>query len=157
MRYWLYITNRENWSITKHTNILGASERNQNVLSKVEVGDKCLVYVKGEVTAGQRSDPKIVALYEVASSVFSNNTEIFVAPSNRRSETYPVRLLLKPITEFKPPVEFKPLIRKLSFVPNTKYWTWPMRGRAMVQIPQTDHDCITSRASYLANKSPTSQ
>jgi len=55
--YWIYVTNSDNWTITKKTNILGASARNKNTLSRVKKGDKCLVYVKGEKIARETVEP----------------------------------------------------------------------------------------------------
>jgi len=146
MSNWIYITNSDNWVVTKKTNILGASARNKNTLSKVKKGDKCLVYVKGEIIAGETSGPKIVAQYKIASTVFEDSKKMFVTPPNASHETFPLRLRLEPITVFEPPIDFKPLILRLSFLPNKTHWTGPIRGRAMVQIPQSDYECISSGA-----------
>ncbi|MGA9079825.1 MAG: EVE domain-containing protein [Halobacteriota archaeon] len=142
MSYWIYVTNSDNWAVTKKTNILGASARHKNALSRVNKGDKCLVYVKG----ADRTEPKIVAQYEIASTVFEDTSKMFVTPQNMPDESFQFRLRLKPVMVFEPPIEFKPLIRRLSFLPNKTYWTGPIRGKAMVQIPQGDYDSIISDA-----------
>ena len=142
MNYWIYVTNSDNWAVTKKTNILGASTRHKNALSRVKKGDKCLVYEKG---AG-RIEPKIVAQYEIASTVFEDSKKMFVTPPNTPDETFQLRLRLEPVRVFEPPIEFKPLIPRLSFLPNKIHWTGPIRGKAMVQIPQSDYDCIISDA-----------
>ncbi len=146
MSYWIYVTNSDNWAVTKKTNILGASTRYKNTLSRVKKGDKCLVYVKAEIVAGERIDPKIVAQYEIASTVFEDRKKMFDTPPNSPDETFQLRLRLESVRIFEPPIEFKPLIPRLSFLPNKTNWTGPIRGRAMVQIPQSDYDCIISDA-----------
>jgi predicted RNA-binding protein len=146
MSHWIYVTNSDNWAVTKKTNILGASARYNNSLSKVKKGDKCLVYVKGEVIAGEKIEPKIVALYEIASTVFEDTKRMFVTPPNARHETFQLRLRLELIRVFKPPIEFKPLIPVLSFLPNKTYWTGPLRGKGIVSIPKSDFDRIVSDA-----------
>jgi len=144
MSCWIYVTNSDNWAVTKKTNILGASAKHKKVLSKAKKGDKCLVYVKSEISAGERLGPNIVAQYEIASTVFEDRKKLFVTPPDTPDETFPLRLLLEPLKLFEPPIEFKPLIPRLSFLPNKSYWTGPIRGKAMVQIPQGDYDTITS-------------
>jgi len=146
----MYVTNSENWAVTKKTSILGASARHEKPLSRVKQGDKCLVYVKSEVIAGETIAPKIVAQYEIASTVFEDSKKIFAAPPNNPHETFPLRLHLEPVSVLKPPLEFKPLIPKLAFLPNKTNWTGPIRGRAMVQIPQNDYDCILLQAKEQA-------
>jgi predicted RNA-binding protein len=147
MSYWIYVTNSDNWAVTKKTNILGASAKYKNTLSRVKKGDKCLVYVKGENHAGEWVTPKIVAEYEIASTVFEDSKTLFVAPPYAARETFELRLRLESLEVFEPPIEFKPLIKRLSFLPNKTHWAGPIRGRAMVQIPQSDYDCIISDAN----------
>lgn len=144
MSYWIYITNSDNWMVTKKTSILGASARHKNTLSRTKKGDKCLVYVKSEIVDNETVGPDIVAHYEIASRVFEDSNTMFVAPSIKPRESFPLRLLLEPLKLFEPPIEFKPLIPRLSFLPNKSYWTGPIRGKAMVQIPQNDYDTIIS-------------
>jgi len=144
MSYWIYVTNSDNWAVTNKTNILGASARHKNTLSRVKKGEKCLVYVKGEFIRGERIDAKIVALYKIASTVFEDSKKIFVTPPNTPDEIFQLRFRLGPLMVFEPPIEFKPLIPRLSFLPNKTIWSGPIRGRAMVQIPQSDYDLIVS-------------
>ncbi len=146
MSYWIYVTNSENWVVTKKTNILGASAKYRKMLSRVNKGDKCLVYVKGEVAAGEKVGSKIVAQYEIASTVFEDNKEMFVRPPHTPPDTFQLRLRLEPERIFEPPIEFKPLIPRLSFLPNKIHWTGPIRGKAMVRIPQSDYHSIISHA-----------
>jgi predicted RNA-binding protein len=146
MAFWLYITNLENWKITKQTDILGASAKHKTVLSRVKESDKCLIYVKREVIAGETIDSNIVAEYEIASTIFEDSKKMFVTPQDQLHETYPLRLRLELVRVFEPPIKFKPLIQSLSFLPNKTKWTGPIRGKAMVQIPESDYDRVVSGA-----------
>jgi predicted RNA-binding protein len=87
----------------KEANILGASARHKNTLSRVTKGDKCLIYVKSAVIAGQKIEPKIVAEYEIASTVFEDDKKMFVTPPNAPEETFQLRLRLEPSTVYEPP------------------------------------------------------
>ncbi len=153
MSYWIYVTNSDNWAVTKKTNILGASAKHKKMLSRVKKGDECLVYMKGQIIADETIEPKIVAQYKIASTVFEDSKKMFITPPNAPHETFPLRLQLEPSIIFEPPIEFKPLIKRLSFLPNKTYWTGPIRGRAMVQIPQSDFNRIISRAKKKADMS----
>jgi predicted RNA-binding protein len=146
MDYWIYVTTSENWAITEKTNVLGASVKYRKTLDKLKKGDKCLVYIKSEKVADEMQGPKIVAQYNVTSSVFEDSNKLFIAPKTAPFETYALRLNLAPIKIFEPPIEFKPLVAKLFFLPNKQNWTGPIRGKAMVKIPKSDYDFIISHA-----------
>jgi predicted RNA-binding protein len=144
MNYWLYITNSDNWEVTKETNILGASERYKNTLSRMNIGDRCLVYVKSGTSGGEITRPKIVAEYGVASKVFNDSTRIF--KTYEPSEIFNLRLKLKLLNLFKGPIDFKPLVPRLAFIKNKQRWALHIRGRAIVRIPEDDYKLITSNA-----------
>jgi predicted RNA-binding protein len=146
MNYWLYITNSENWKVTKETNTLGASTRYKNALSRMQIGDKCLVYVIGGRSDGEKTLPKIVGEYNVASKVFQDSTRIFKAPTNAPSEIFNLRIQLEPLNIFKDPIGFKPLVSQLAFIKNKQRWSLHIRGRAVVEIPEDDYSLIASKA-----------
>jgi len=145
MNCWLYITNSDNWVVTKKTNILGASQRFRNSLSRLKLRDKCLVYVISNLK--ENTPARIVAEYSVASNVFIDSTEIFKAPIKAPSETFSVRIKLKAINIFKEPVDFKPLVSKLAFIGNKQNYALHIRGRAVVQIPEEDYKLITAKTA----------
>ena len=148
MNYWLYITNSDNWKVTKKLNILGASERHKNRLSRMELGDKCLVYVIGEIHEAKKIPAKIVAEYSVASEVFDDKTKIFNVPTyvKSESETFNVRIKIKLLRVFKNSIEFKPLVSQLAFIKNKQRYSSYIRGRAVVKIPEADYFRIISKA-----------
>jgi predicted RNA-binding protein len=145
MDYWLYITNSDNWQITKETNILGASERYRNALSYMKIGDKCLIYVMSERNKSEITQSKITGEYEVISNMFEESERIFHAPKSMPSEIFKLRIRLKPTNLFENPIEFKPLIQKLTFIKNKRRWSLSLRGRAIVPIQESDYMFILSK------------
>jgi predicted RNA-binding protein len=108
-------------------------------------GDKCLVYVKSEVSNGDVKEPQIVGEYEVASNLFEDNKRIFQTPTYLPSEVFRFRIKLKRLKVLEKPTNFKPLVPELTFIKNKKRWALSIRGRAVVRIPKHDYELILSR------------
>ncbi|HOI57185.1 EVE domain-containing protein [Methanoculleus sp.] len=58
--------------------------------------------------------------FEVTSTMYEDASRIFTSPANLGDEVFPLRINLKPIRVFEPPVAFKPLIPELKFITNKK-------------------------------------
>jgi len=110
MRYWLCVTNQENWE----KNIWGVEERHRNTISKVRPGDKLLVYMMTTKKENETLPPRIVAAYEVVSEMFTDSSRIF------KGKLYPLRIGLRPIAVFSKPLDFRELVSKLSFIKNKR-------------------------------------
>ena len=132
--YWLCITTRENWEVVRRNNIWGVEERHRKVISRVNVGDKLVFYVKQEVHGKEKLPPMIVGIYEVLSKPYRDDTKIF------KDRLYPWRIKIKPIKIGE--VEFKPLIPKLKFIKNKDGWTGYLMGKAMREIPEEDYNLL---------------
>ncbi|MCK9317179.1 MAG: hypothetical protein M0P51_02260 [Methanoculleus sp.] len=52
--------------------------------------------------------------------MYEDASRIFTSPANLGDEVFPLRINLKPIRVFEPPVAFKPLIPELKFITNKK-------------------------------------
>jgi len=146
MTYWLCITTEENWNVIKQENIWGVQEKHRNTISKVKLGDKCLIYVMSTVKDDELIPPRIMGIYEVASEVFKDSSRIFKPPKRDKNETFPLRIKLKPVRIFEKPIDFKSLIPKLKFITNKKKWTGHIQGKAMRTIPEEDYNLILSIA-----------
>jgi len=146
MAFWLYTTNSHNWAVTKKTNILGASEKHRNALSRIEEGDRCLVYVISERSGTEMVGSVIVAEYKVVSKVFEDDHKIFQAPLTAPSEGFRLRIRLEPLKVFEKPISFKPLVPKLTFIKNKQRWSLNIRGKAVVAIPKHDYGFIKKAA-----------
>jgi predicted RNA-binding protein len=147
MAFWLYITNSHNWRVTRNTNILGASEKHRNTLSRINEGDTCLVYVISERSGGEMIGSHIVAEYRVVSKVFEDDDKIFQAPETTPSEGFRLRMRLEPMRIFENPISFKPLVPKLVFIKNKQRWSLNIRGRAVVEVPKHDYMIIAGQAN----------
>ena len=132
VRYWLCITNDENWKVIKTKHIWGVSERRKNKLESVEIGDYMIFYVK---------PARIGGIFKVASKPYVDKRKIFTYSGFSGKEVFPYRVKLEPVTVPEEPVDFKPLVPKLSFLTNKKRWSAPLRT-AMKEIPREDFELI---------------
>lgn len=146
MKFWLCITIEENWKVIREKNIWGVQEKHRNTIAKVKPGDKCLIYVMSTNKDDEIIPPRIMAVYEVVLEVFKDSSRIFKPPARNKSETFPLRIKLKPVKIFEKPVDFKSLIPKLKFITNKKKWTGHIQGKAMRAIPEEDYNLILSIA-----------
>jgi predicted RNA-binding protein len=140
MKYWLCVTNQENWEVIKEKNIWGVEERHRNTISKVRPGDKLLVYVMGTKKENETLPPRIVAAYEAVSEMFTDSSRIF------KGKLYPLRIRLRPIAIFSKPLDFRGLVAKLSFIRNKRMWVGHIRGKAMREIPKGDFETVLEAA-----------
>jgi predicted RNA-binding protein len=136
MRYWLCVTNQENWEVIKERNIWGVEERHRNTISKVRPRDKLLIYVMGTKKDDESLPPRIVAAYEAVSEMFTDSSRIF------KGKLYPLRIKLRLIAIFSKPLEFRELAPRLSFIKNKRMWAGHIRGKAMREIPKVDFETV---------------
>ena len=146
MEHWLAISNRANSEITIKRQIWGVPKRYINQISKTQPGDTLLVYVGQQVVDKDTTlPPAIAACFEIVSEVYEDSSKVFIAPPKLGNETFPLRIKLRPIRIFDPPVEFKPLIPRLAFITNKTQWSGHIRGQAMRTIPEEDYQLIMSQ------------
>ena len=146
MEHWLAISNRANSEITIKRQIWGVPKRYINQISKTQPGDTLLVYVGQQVSDKDTTlPPAITGSFEIVSEVYEDSSKAFTTPPKLGNETFPLRIKLRPIRIFDPPVEFKPLIPKLTFITNKTQWSGHIRGQAMRTIPEEDYKLIMSQ------------
>ena len=131
MAYWICVVSTENWTIVKSRRIWGVSECWRNVISHVRVGDILVFYVVPKSLGG---------IFEVVSNPYYDNSGIFYSFKSK-DEKYPYRVKLRPILVFKEPIDFTPLIPKLSFTKDMQRWSTPFR-RTMFKISKKDFNII---------------
>lgn len=140
-KYWLCVTDRENWKVIREKKIWGVPERrHKSTLMRTKVGDKVVIYLKQEKKDDEILEPKIAGVFEIISEPFKDHKRIFKAPSKSPNELYPWRVMLKEIKISE--VDFKPLIPKLKFIKNKKKWHMSFFGKAMIEIPEEDFKLI---------------
>jgi predicted RNA-binding protein len=139
MTRWLAISNRPNSAVTITKQIWGVPKRSINAISKTQPGDTLLVYVGQQVVDKDTTlPPAITGCFEITSTVYEDAKPVFTAPPKLGKEVFPLRIKLKTVRVFDPPVEFKPLIPHLAFITNKKQWSGHIRGQAMRTIPEED-------------------
>jgi len=147
MNHWLAISNRDNSAITTKKQIWGVAKRHTNTITKAKIGDTLLVYVGQQIIDKETTlPPAITGCFEITSEVYEDSSPVFIAPPKLGDEVFPLRIKLKKIELFDPPVEFKSLIPKLAFIKNKTQWTGHIRGQAMRTIPEEDYEYIMKAA-----------
>lgn len=145
MKYWICILDRRNFDIVIQKKIWGVSERHKNTISKVEIDDRLVFYITKESVFG--------GISEVASDNFIDEESVFLPPYGDWNQTFPLRIIIKPVTIFKEPMKIKPLIPKLDIIKNKNNWAGHFMGKAMVQIEKHDIDLIiNNHKKILINK-----
>jgi predicted RNA-binding protein len=69
MNYWLFVITVDNWRITEEKKTVGVAERHRHAISRVQRGDRCLLYIKAN-KKGTPSEPSIAGAYEVISDFY---------------------------------------------------------------------------------------
>ena len=131
MAYWICVVNDENWAIVRSQHVWGVSKRWERVINQVREGDLLIFYVIPKRLGG---------IFEVISKPYYDDSEIFY-PVKDREENFPYRVKLKPILLPKEPIDFTPLVPRLSFIKNKQRWSAPFR-RAMFRISKEDFRII---------------
>lgn len=140
---WLCISTRENAEVVDKKHAWGVAKHYNKTIARVKKGDTLLIYAMQAKVGDDLLPSVITGEYLVMSDVYEDNSQIFQTPTFLGNECFPLRLKLKPLKLFKPPIEFKPLIPKLEFITNKKMWTGHIRG-AMRVIPEEDYQNIIS-------------
>jgi predicted RNA-binding protein len=142
MTRWLAISNRENSDVVIKKHIWGVPRRSINAINRVQLGDTILIYVGQKIVDKEVLPPAITGSFEVTSKMHENSSRIFISPAKLGDELFPLRIKLRPVKIFDPPVEFKPLIPDMKFITNKKMWSGHIRGQAMREIPEEDYQRI---------------
>jgi predicted RNA-binding protein len=140
---WFCISTRENAEVVDKKHAWGIAKRYNKTIARVKKGDTLLIYAMQAKVGDDLLPSVITGEYLVMSDVYEDDSQIFQTPTFLVNECFPLRLKLKPLKLFKPPIEFKPLIPKLGFIKNKKMWTGHIRG-AMRVIPEEDYQKIIS-------------
>lgn len=141
MNYWLCVTNQDNWRVIVDRGIWGVSERFKRSLEHAKPGDKLVFYLVQEKRGGELIPSRIVGVMSVVSDPFVDEKKIFKPAGSAGEEVFPYRVKVKKELIPEGWVEFKPLVDKLKFIKNKRYWTGALR-RAMVKITKEDYELL---------------
>jgi len=133
MKYWLCVTNEENWQTIKEKRVWGVpAKRGKRQMDAVKRGDCLIFYVKPK---------RIGGIFEAASEPFESSEKVFSWAEFGRPEIFPHRVRLKPVRVPNEPVSVEKLIGNLSFTRGRKRWSIILR-RAMLEISEKDYGLI---------------
>ena len=83
---------------------------------------------------------RIGGVFRAVSEPYIDREPVFV-PVKSREEIFEYRVRVEPALLPKEPVDFTPLIERISFIKNKRYWTAPLR-RGMLRISEEDYKII---------------
>ncbi|HDN17723.1 MAG: EVE domain-containing protein [Thermoprotei archaeon] len=130
-KYWICVTSEENWEVIKARGVWGVSERGKHYIMSVKPGDLLIFYVIPK---------RIGRIFKAVSEPYVNQEQIFI-PVKSRNEIFEYRVKVEPLLLPDKPIDFVPLVEKLSFIKNKKRWSAPLR-RAMLRISEEDYKVI---------------
>ena len=138
MRYWLCVTNEENWQKVKEKKVWGVpAKRGKRQIETVKRGDCLVFYVMPK---------RIGGIFEATSEPFESSKKIFSWAEFGRPEIFPYRVRLEPVRLPNEPVHVETLIDKLSFTRGRKRWSILLR-RAVLEISEEDYRLILNSMS----------
>ena len=124
-RYWLFVTNNDNWKVVRDNDIYGFNDRTKKDLEKLNLGDLAVIYIKGKNIGG---------IFEITSLNEQTNIKFKV-------EDYPYKIKLRKICVPRMPVEFdKNMVGKISIFKDKVHWGTILMGRATKEITKQDYD-----------------
>ncbi|TAJ45557.1 EVE domain-containing protein [Methanofollis fontis] len=147
MTRWIGTSTRENADIVMKKEVWGVSKKDINQINRIRPGDTLLLYV-GQKTIDRETTlpPAIIGCFEIVSGVSHDTTPIFTVPRKLGNEVFPLRVRLKTVEVFEPPVEFEPLIPRMAFIADKKQWSGQNGGQTMRAITEEDHSYIMKAA-----------
>jgi len=144
MKYWLYITTLDNWTISNTEKIIGFSEKNAKLTTKISKGDKGIFYIKCYGGSEKIKDPIVLASFSIDTDFYFDNQELFTTPKNMISQKFPYRYKINNVKIFKQQVKMKNLVNNLTFFKNKKRWGTHLMGRVMVELNKDDFNYIVN-------------
>jgi len=132
MKYWLFLTNKENWELIKKFNIYAILKSNKNIANTISLGDKCILYVIPMQFGGAF---KIISINLKNKVSFPNETmydrQIRLSP-----ELIPKNTL--EVTKYNK----KKIIEHISIFKGKNRWGTVLMGRSIIQITKEDYNFI---------------
>ena len=130
MKYWLCVTNEENWPIIKEKLVWGVPEKRRNLIARVKPGDILVIYVKPK---------KIGGVFKVTSEPYEDRKKVFKWRKYGKEDVFPHRVNLEPVIVSKEPVDLGEVIPSLDFIQGKKQWSAPLR-KGMIEISKEDYE-----------------
>lgn len=125
MKYWLFVTNEENWEIISKKEIYGFNEKTKKDLKKLNIDDLLVIYIIGKKIGGIF---KIINLNEITNIKF-------------KGKEYPYKIKIKKIKALKNPIKFTyKMVNNISIFKNKTRWGTILMGRSTKEITKEDYN-----------------
>lgn len=144
MANWLCVLNRENFEIVKREGVWGVNERHKNTLRKLNPGDICAFYLRGETRGENQFEPCIGGIFIVSSLPYFDETDIFLSKRNP-DEKYPYRVRVSPYYNLRSTVPFKQVVPDLSFIVKKHNYGCYLLGRPLRELSKEDMAVIEAK------------
>jgi len=137
MRYWLCITNLENWKTIIKNDIYGFNEQNKKYVNIIKNGDKIVMYVIPK---------KIGGLFEVINVDCLDDIDF-------RDGRYPYKIKIKKINIPKNFIEINDkIISNLNLFKDSIRWGTILMGRSIKEFEKEDYGYLKSLIENVKNK-----
>ncbi|QSZ66225.1 EVE domain-containing protein [Methanofollis aquaemaris] len=132
MTCWIAVSEEDKWETIREKMVWAVAQRHADTISKVELGDRLLVYIH------DLEEPSFLGAFEIASELYINRIPLF----SGTEEGYPLRVKLKPAAAFQGPIQVAPLAKELKVLKNIDNWRDELAAQAMRAIPDEDYSRI---------------
>lgn len=123
-KYWLFVTNDENWKTIKNKSIYGFNDRGKKDLKKLSIKDVVIIYIKGKKMGG---------IFEIKSLKSNIKTRF-------KEGDYPYKIELKKIMIPNELLELTDnIINQISIFKGIRKWGTILMGRATKEINEKDY------------------
>lgn len=141
-QFYICVADWRTISIIEKSEIWGVSDKALKQISSVCVGDNLLFYIKAGKVNDEKKDSSIFGIFEVSSDLWIKNDDTFVKDGVQNTNYYPNRVSIKKISGCELPINFRPLIQKLSFIKSKERWGSAFMGKSMIKIDEDDYKTI---------------
>ncbi|MEM0268771.1 MAG: EVE domain-containing protein [Candidatus Korarchaeum sp.] len=131
------LTNDDNWPVVRSERVWGLPEGRENLIKRLKRGDYLFIYLTSSRRGKELLPPRLAGLFEVSSDPYRDPSRLF------KDRSYPNRVRLEPLIVPEEPMEFKPLIQKLEFLKNKRFWSAHLRS-GLVRISERDFELLKS-------------
>jgi predicted RNA-binding protein len=115
--FWIYPMTENSVEICLEREVIGAKGRNASILNMWKPKDMIVFYISKKTLTSTTRVMKFCAILECTGSPYKGTEPIW---SDGDSAEYPKRIKIKVLQ--KKSCDIKPLIHKLDFIRNKKYW-----------------------------------
>lgn len=139
-KYWLMITDEENWEIIKVWNVYAT--KTEKLISELQKGDKVVMYL---------IKTQISGLFEIESLKSNKNVRF-------KDSEYKFFIDLKPIIILKEAINITSkwnnpkIIENVSIFKNSLRWGTILMGRSIIEITKDDYEYIKRIAENVETK-----